>query len=297
MGHLGLSRTESLSGGPLVPGDVGMFGPLSDFHILPPTIPSLLVLIATIVGIYYAYTGKPIRGKSYDVVIMLTAANILVFVLQGLSLVTYLYLDTLSYMSLRPAYFLAGLQWWSPFTSMFMHADFLHIFGNMLFLWFFGAKIADRMGRKQFVLMYLAAGLFADAVTLVGALFYGPTTDWLISNPTTPNLGASGAVYGLIGFTITAFPKEKVPIPIPLGIVAILHPVRPIVAAIVYIILNLVQFALGTRVAWWAHLAGMLLGVVWGIVWRVRGPRVRIDGMTGWGSGGPVEYSYTYRYK
>lgn len=268
-------------------------GPLSDLHVIPSTLSGLLILVTTLASLWLAYTGKPVAGRRFTAVIVLMAGNVLAFLFQGLGFFRPVFFDT----ALVPGLFLTGRQWWSPLTSMFMHGGFLHILGNMIFLWLFGNKIEDRAGRKTMVTMYLAAGLFAVAVTLVGVQFWTPALDWLIPHPATPNVGASGAIFGLVGFTITAWPREKVLIPIPLGFVAILHPVRPVWAAIIYIGINFLYILVNPGVAWWAHLAGMAVGAAWGVAWRKKGPRVRIDGVTGWGSGGPVQYTYQYRYR
>ena len=81
------------------------------------------------------------------------------------------------------------LAWWvTLFTSMFMHGGFLHIAGNMLFLWVFGNNIEDRLGRVKFLLFYLLAGLIAVY-----------TQALIDSSSTAPTIGASGAIAGVLG--------------------------------------------------------------------------------------------------
>jgi membrane associated rhomboid family serine protease len=89
--------------------------------------------------------------------------------------------------------------WITLFTSMFMHGGLLHLGGNMLFLWIFGNNVEDSMGPVKFVIFYLLAGLAATA----GQLLVGPDAK-------VPNLGASGAIAGVLGGYILLFPRARV---------------------------------------------------------------------------------------
>jgi len=85
------------------------------------------------------------------------------------------------------------------FTAMFMHGGLLHLGGNMLFLWIFGNNVEDSMGPVKFLIFYLLAGLAATA----GQLLVGPDAN-------VPNLGASGAIAGVLGGYILLFPRARV---------------------------------------------------------------------------------------
>ena len=85
------------------------------------------------------------------------------------------------------------------FTAMFMHGGLLHLGGNMLFLWIFGNNVEDSMGPVKFLIFYLLAGLAATA----GQLLVGPDAK-------VPNLGASGAIAGVLGGYILLFPRARV---------------------------------------------------------------------------------------
>ena len=85
------------------------------------------------------------------------------------------------------------------FTSMFMHAGWLHLGGNMLYLWIFGDNVEDRFGHIKFLIFYLLCGLAATAAQLVFSL-----------DSNIPNLGASGAIAGVLGAYILMFPKARV---------------------------------------------------------------------------------------
>jgi membrane associated rhomboid family serine protease len=89
--------------------------------------------------------------------------------------------------------------WLTLFTSMFMHGGLLHLGGNMLFLWIFGNNVEDSMGPVKFILFYVLGGLAATAgQVLVGA------------NSMVPNIGASGAIAGVLGGYILLFPRARV---------------------------------------------------------------------------------------
>jgi membrane associated rhomboid family serine protease len=90
-------------------------------------------------------------------------------------------------------------------TSMFMHGSWLHILGNMLFLWIFGNNVEDAMGKVRFLVFYLLAGLVATATQTAVTLAVGSATAAAV-----PNLGASGAVSGVLGAYLLLLPTAKV---------------------------------------------------------------------------------------
>jgi membrane associated rhomboid family serine protease len=96
-----------------------------------------------------------------------------------------------------PTGFLAS--WETVFSSMFMHASFLHIGGNMLFLWIFGNNVEDSMGRIKYILFYLLGGIAALALQVV-----------VDPNSSGPTIGASGAIAAVLGGYIVLYPKARV---------------------------------------------------------------------------------------
>jgi membrane associated rhomboid family serine protease len=93
--------------------------------------------------------------------------------------------------------------WWqSVFTSMFMHVSWLHIGGNMLFLWVFGTNVEDKLGPVGYLLFYLASGVVAT-LAQVAVIHTG-------ENAIIPNLGASGAIAGVLGAYLLMFPRRRV---------------------------------------------------------------------------------------
>jgi membrane associated rhomboid family serine protease len=99
-----------------------------------------------------------------------------------------------------------ALSWWDgTFTSMFMHGSWAHILGNMLFLWIFGNNVEDRLGRVRYLLWYLAAGIAATVTqTFVTLSFAGA------DEASIPNIGASGAVSGVLGAYLLLYPTASV---------------------------------------------------------------------------------------
>src|SRR4030043_907719 len=85
------------------------------------------------------------------------------------------------------------------FTSMFMHAGWLHLGGNMLYLWIFGDNVEDRFGHTKFIIFYLLCGIAATFAQLAFS-----------TDSNVPNLGASGAIAGVLGAYIVLFPKGRI---------------------------------------------------------------------------------------
>jgi membrane associated rhomboid family serine protease len=100
-----------------------------------------------------------------------------------------------------PTRFLAnpGADFLTIFTSMFMHAGWLHLGGNMLYLWIFGDNVEDRFGHVKFAIFYLLCGIAATFAQLVFSM-----------GSNVPNLGASGAIAGVLGSYILLFPQGRV---------------------------------------------------------------------------------------
>ena len=144
-------------------------------------------------------------------------------------------------------------------TYMFIHGNWIHLLGNMLFLWVFGDNIEDAMGHLRFIMFYLMCGIFA-------ALFH----TWMNPESEIPLVGASGAVAGVIAAYLILHPKVKV------WVLALWRiPIR-ITAAwaigiwIAYQFVSLL-FEGEENVAWWAHIGGLLAGATLILFMRRRG--------------------------
>jgi membrane associated rhomboid family serine protease len=151
--------------------------------------------------------------------------------------------------------FIGGLSGWTLLTSMFLHGGWMHLIGNMWFLWVFGNNIEDSMGHLRFVVFYLATGLAAALAHLL--------TDW---GGAVPVVGASGAISGVMGAYLVLYPRVKVDTLIVL--VVFIQVVRLPAAAVLglWFVLQLLQGALGSSVAggvaFWAHVGGFAAGAL-----------------------------------
>jgi membrane associated rhomboid family serine protease len=149
--------------------------------------------------------------------------------------------------------------WVTVFTAMFMHGSILHIAGNMLFLWIFGNNVEDSMGPVKFILFYLLGGIAATAAqTLVG------------TGSNVPNIGASGAVAGVLGGYLLLFPRARV-----VTVIFIIFFFTIIeLPALLFLVIWFAQQALfgyfdlidpvaeGGGVAYFAHIGGFVFGML-----------------------------------
>ena len=145
-------------------------------------------------------------------------------------------------------------EWITVFTSMFLHGGWLHLLGNMLYLWIFGNNVEDAMGHGRFVLFYLTCGVIA---VLAHAF---PNAD-----STIPMIGASGAIAGVLGAYLLLYPHARVLVAIPFGF--IIHTVRLPAGWVLgfWFVIQIVSSAMGDGkpggVAWGAHVGGFVAGI------------------------------------
>ncbi|HUF91570.1 MAG TPA: rhomboid family intramembrane serine protease [Candidatus Limnocylindria bacterium] len=151
--------------------------------------------------------------------------------------------------------------WLTLLTSMFMHGGWLHLGGNMLFLWIFGDNVEHRIGHGLYLVFYLVAGVIASFAQIM------IDTDSII-----PTLGASGAISGVLGAYLVMFPRNKVTV----LLFRFLAPVPAIVAIGMWAVLQFVNgfgaIAVTEQaggVAYMAHIGGFVAGVVAGLAFRV----------------------------
>ena len=155
------------------------------------------------------------------------------------------------------------LPWYEgAFTSMFMHGGWVHILGNMLFLWIFGNNVEDALGRIRFLLWYLAAGLTATAAQTFVTLHFGSVRDASI-----PNIGASGAIAGVLGAYLLLLPRARVLTAIFFGFI-FLREIPAMWFLGIWIALQLWQGGVGLThpdqtggVAVFAHIGGFVFGL------------------------------------
>jgi membrane associated rhomboid family serine protease len=145
------------------------------------------------------------------------------------------------------------------FTAMFMHGGWMHLLGNMLFLWVFGRNVEDLIGSGRFVVFYLVGGLISGIVQVIASPY-----------SRVPTIGASGAIAGVMGAYLIKFPRTKIVTLVP---IIIFITTMEIPAALMLLWWFVVQLAsgvgsLGERdytgggTAWFAHIGGFVAGML-----------------------------------
>ncbi|HEX5488417.1 MAG TPA: rhomboid family intramembrane serine protease [Rhodanobacteraceae bacterium] len=155
---------------------------------------------------------------------------------------------------------LHGWSWLCPFTSLFMHADWMHLLGNMLFLVIFGLPAERALGSRRFLALFLIGGAFAN---LVGA--------WTLSGQLRPIVGCSGAVSAILGAYLALFPRAHLGLVLPLGLYFQFIRVPAALLIGMWVLLQLLFTWAGPgfgTVVWWAHLAGFGFGIVFAMISR-----------------------------
>lgn len=155
-----------------------------------------------------------------------------------------------------------------PFvTSMFLHGGWLHLIGNMWFLWIFGDNVEDTLGSFRYLLFYLVCGLGAAGIHYA----VQPAS-------TAPTLGASGAIAGVLGGYAVLFPRARVVTLVPVFVFLQIMELPALVVLGLWFVLQLFSgsFALasaagaGAGIAWWAHVGGFLVGALLILLMRPR---------------------------
>ena len=143
------------------------------------------------------------------------------------------------------------------FTSMFIHGGWLHIIGNMWFLFIFGDNVEDKLGHRNYLVFYLLSGLAA-----------GFLQTYLSAGSSIPTIGASGAISGVLGAYLVMFPRARIVTLIPIFIIFDIIDV----SALLFIgFWFMMQFFSGVEsvgqgmsggIAWWAHVGGFVAGIL-----------------------------------
>ncbi len=156
-------------------------------------------------------------------------------------------------------------RWLTPLTSMFMHGGWLHIIGNMWFLWIFGDNVEDAFGHVGFLFFYLLCGLSAALLQFA-----------LSMNSPIPMVGASGAISGVIGAYACFFPRARVVTLIPIFIFIQFVEVPAVLFVFFWFLFQLISgcATIGLEaaggVAVWAHIGGFIAGVAAACLWKKR---------------------------
>ena len=135
--------------------------------------------------------------------------NILVFIAEAVLISVYP--NSINYFALNAQNILQGKYLWTLLTHMFSHVQFFHLFVNMFSLYFVGRVVEKIIGRKRFIWFYLIAGLFAGVLSVLLSGFFGfGIWERILGSPTIPMLGASGAIFGLVGLLAVIVPYAQV---------------------------------------------------------------------------------------
>jgi len=143
------------------------------------------------------------------------------------------------------------------FSSMFLHGGWLHLGGNMWYLWIFGDNVEDRLGHVRFLVFYLIAGAVAAALHCA----FNPSSQ-------LPTVGASGAIAGVLGAYLVAFPRARVVTLVPLFPFFQVMALPAVLVLGLWIVMQFFSGALslgygsGGGVAWWAHIGGFAFGLI-----------------------------------
>jgi membrane associated rhomboid family serine protease len=155
-------------------------------------------------------------------------------------------------------------------SALFLHADWMHLLGNVVFLLIFGLPAERRLGPWRLLLLFLCGGVVSNAAAMVA-----------VDRPDHIIIGASGAVSALVGTYLVLFPSKRLGVVLPLGVFLEFVRVPAYLLIGVWALLQVVFAYIGPslgQVAWWAHVAGMLFGCGFALVVRSSVRRRRRQG-------------------
>jgi hypothetical protein len=204
----------------------------------------------------------------------LLAANVLFFVAQlFMGPMTERVIQTFGYLPARlvsPSAF--HYEWWEVaitlITSLFLHGGFVHLIGNLIYLWVFGNAIEQVLGHTRFLLFYLACGAMGSLTHTI-----------LFPHSTVPSIGASGSIAGLLGAFLVLLPHARIVTLFPLVVYWAIAEIPAILFLPVWFAMQFFNGYLSLQaarnayevagIAWWAHVGGFLFGVLLGLAFRV----------------------------
>lgn len=203
--------------------------------------------------------GIPLRDISRRpahrpvVTILIIAVNSFVFILELLGGTAFI-----EQWSVIPANIVAGERWITILTAMFMHGGWMHIIGNMVFLWAFGPEIEDAMGPFRYLVFYLLGGIVAFAAQIAA-----------MTNSAVPSLGASGAIAAVMGAFLITYPRDRIRTLLFLGWFVTVTVIPAALLIGIWFLLQLfseagsvVQAQQGGGVAYMAHVGGFIFGAI-----------------------------------
>ncbi|HUW43932.1 MAG TPA: rhomboid family intramembrane serine protease [Bacillota bacterium] len=200
----------------------------------------------------YNISSKKKRSpfNSFSLTLILVLINVIAFlfftILIGLNI-------PLDYIAIKPSNIVQGKFLWTFVTSMFMHGSFFHIFANMFSLFFIGSLIEKILGKKRYFYFYMLSGLLAGVFFVFLSLFFPADFN-------TFAVGASGALFGLVGLLVLLTPN------LPVFVMFIPIPIKMKYAGPgILVILWLISFVGGLPIGNTAHFGGLITGIIYGL--------------------------------
>lgn len=189
--------------------------------------------------------------SNFSVNSILIFINVVFFIVATILIVTNS--RFLDYIALKPSNILAGKYLWTFLTSMFMHGGLFHLFANMISLMFIGSLVQKILGSKRFLYFYLISGLVAGLLFVISGLV-------ISADMNTYAVGASGALFGLIGLLMLLTPD------LPVYLMFIPIPIKMKYAAPgMLVVLWFISIAGNVPIGNMAHLGGLISGLVYGV--------------------------------
>jgi len=167
-------------------------------------------------------------------------------------------------LAMSPYYIVRGEKLYTLFTSMFLHAGWLHLIGNMLYLYIFGDNVEDVFGHTSYLVFYIICGLAASFTYIMSLESVSPIESVI---------GASGAISGVLGAYLVLYPKAR--------ILTLVFPVIVPIPAVIFLgfwfllqWLNVI-FVSGGMIAYWAHIGGFIAGMILALVFGLKRKKAR----------------------
>jgi len=210
-------------------------------------------------GIYQVYPKRKKRiFGNFSSTSILILINIICFI--GFAILLSVNINYIDYIALKPSNILSGKFLWTFLTSMFMHGGLFHIFANMFSLFFIGSLLERILGKKRYVWFYLISGLSAGIFFVLASLIFQ-------NDFNTFAVGASGALFGLVGLLVLLTPN------LPVYVMFIPIPVKMKYAGPgLLIVLWLISITANIGIGNTAHLGGLLAGLIYGLYLRNKFP-------------------------
>jgi membrane associated rhomboid family serine protease len=208
---------------------------------------SLLVIVIIVATLGLALT------KRFELTPLLVLGNLSIFFVMLFTNQWAVFRD----LAFQPVDLENGTALYTLFTSMFIHYNFAHVIGNMLFLFFLGSPLESRIGKRRFALVYFSAGIIGSLLAALYFILLGENMDILM-------LGASGAISGAVGTLLVLYPRDE----IPMFLGPLFLPRVPVwLAAFSWFIIDvLLVLITSPDVSWQAHLGGFVAGMVVGLL-------------------------------